>query len=279
MDDGDRRRNAGDLRGALKAYIDADAIMGVPTTTIEVARTEAALGQLLEAREAIARLLRFPAKVNEPAVFGSARRAAEALATEIAKRLPTLQVSANADPGQQPEVEVDGASVAVADARKVNPGRHTIVVRVGAAQHRETVTLVERETKMLLVDMRTHAKPNTDTSAPAAPQHHSAAAAAFLYGGYGVGAAGLVLGAITGVLSISKTNDLKRRCPANACPPGSQGDIDTAQTLGNVSNVGFAVAGLGAAVGTVGLLLVLGEKKQEVRAYVGPASAGLAGSF
>jgi hypothetical protein len=283
MDEGDRRRNAGDLRGALKAYSDADGIMGVPTTTIEVARTEAALGQLLEAREAITRLLRFPSKPNEPAVFGSARRAAEALATEIAARLPTIQVSATADPGQHADVDIDGEPIAASAPRKVNPGSHVIAVRVGTAQHSETVTLVERETKMMLVDMRTTRKqPVAETRAIASPRH-SSLAVGLLYGGYGVGAAGLLVGSITGILSISKTNSLKDRCPSNACPVGSQSDIDTAQSLGNVSTVGFVIAGIGAAVGTVGLVMVLGEKKQEdraaLKAYVGPGSAGFAGAF
>ena len=39
-----------DLEGALKRYEAAHEIMGVPTTGIEVARTRAKLGQLVEAR-------------------------------------------------------------------------------------------------------------------------------------------------------------------------------------------------------------------------------------
>jgi len=47
MAEGRSGRDKGDLKGALKAFAAADSIMHVPTTGVEVARTQAALGQLV----------------------------------------------------------------------------------------------------------------------------------------------------------------------------------------------------------------------------------------
>src|SRR4051794_22145874 len=55
-------RDKNDLRGALSRFQAADAIMRVPTTGLEVARTEAALGLLVEARDTIHRVLAIPAE-------------------------------------------------------------------------------------------------------------------------------------------------------------------------------------------------------------------------
>jgi predicted negative regulator of RcsB-dependent stress response len=49
---GDDLVKRGDTRGALEAYRRANAIMKVPTTGIEVARTSLRLGLLVEALEA-----------------------------------------------------------------------------------------------------------------------------------------------------------------------------------------------------------------------------------
>ena len=102
--------------------------------------------------------------------------------------------------------------------------------------------------------------------------------------GFGVGGAGLVLGAITGGVSISQTNTLKDSCGTNvtSCTVNAD-DYSTANTLANVSNVSFAVAGVGAVVGVIGLLMSGGEEQPtqelgEVRidlAPTGPNEVGL----
>src|SRR5262245_59359639 len=101
MEQGDTKRDKGDLQGALKAFEAADAIMRVPTTGLEVARVQVELGKLVEARETLGRLLRIPIRPNEPAPFLGARRAAEQLANELSARIPTMTVAVtNVEPGQ-----------------------------------------------------------------------------------------------------------------------------------------------------------------------------------
>jgi hypothetical protein len=100
------------------------------------------------------------------------------------------------------------------------------------------------------------------------------------YIAFGVGGAGLVLGIVAGGVTIAKTNALGGKCDAsNVCTKSLRGDFDEANTFANVSNVGFIVAGIGAAVGTT--LLVLSVRKAPAQASVvaGPGFVGVKGAF
>src|SRR5262245_51869629 len=66
MAEGRDLRDANDLKSALKRFQAADSIMHVPTTGLEVARTEAALGLLVEARETLQRIARLPSDSSDP---------------------------------------------------------------------------------------------------------------------------------------------------------------------------------------------------------------------
>src|SRR5262249_29380095 len=86
------KRAANDHKGALQAFQAADAIMHVPTTGLEVARTHAALGQLVEARENALRVARSTPEPDEPAPFKRAREEATQLVDDLGKRIPTITV-------------------------------------------------------------------------------------------------------------------------------------------------------------------------------------------
>lgn len=101
--------------------------------------------------------------------------------------------------------------------------------------------------------------------------------------GFGVAAAGSILGGITGGISLSQASDLEDQCPNDVCPPDKEGDVDGMMTLGHVSTVSFVVAGVGAAVGVVGLLLPGGDESPEgdvaLQPVIGPGVLGLRGVF
>ena len=112
MDDGDKKLADGNVKGALDSYTKADALMSVPTTGLEVARTQVKLGLLLQARETLGKVLRLPVTPNEPAPFAAARKAAETLNSEIVGRVPSIQVvMTNGEPSQAPQVFVDGEEI------------------------------------------------------------------------------------------------------------------------------------------------------------------------
>jgi hypothetical protein len=296
MEEGDKKRESSDLKGALKAYEAADAIMKVPTTGLEVARTQAALGLLIEAKETLSKVLRIPPRPNEPAPFTAARKAADTMNTEITAKIPSIQVTvSNADPQPAPQVLVDGDPIPPAAAsvpRKVNPGNHVVLVRASGTEKRQEVSVLERDTKVVNIDFKDAkeltAKP-VDTPKP--KPSGGGSYKGMMYGGFGVAVVGVGVGAVTGLMSISKTNELKEICPNNGCPAGKQGDIDSATSLGNISTVAFVIGGIGLGVGIVGLVLSNGDKKEppataarafapeRIRAVLGPSYAGVAGSF
>lgn len=256
MDDGFDHREKGDESSALKAFGAADTIMNVPTTAIEVAKSQAALKMLVEAQATAIRVTKMPVRAKEPAPFVQARKDAEALLIELAARVPTLQIEiAGVKDGDSPEVRVDNDAVAseeLRSPRKLNPGPHRVVVRLAGEERSESVTLVERDSKTVTVDMSGiggHAKKDDDAKPSVAPK-------VLLFGGFGLGVAGIGVGTIAGIMSFSAVSSAKQNCVGNQCTASSAGpDIDRAKTLGNVATVAFVVGGAGLAAGVVGLLL------------------------
>jgi hypothetical protein len=98
---------------------------------------------------------------------------------------------------------------------------------------------------------------------------------------FGVGGAGLVLGAITGGIALGDHSSLSNKC-GGGCPASAQGDLDSYHLMGTLSTVGFIVAGVGAATGAV-LLLVQPKETTASGFHVAPAiglgSVGAVGSF
>jgi PEGA domain len=152
LDDGDRKFSAKDYAGALKSFQAADSMMGVPTTGIEVARAEEALGQLAEAHDKLLEVTRYPQKPGEPAAFTKARADAAVRAEKIGARIPTLKVTLSGPPGGTDiTVTIDGETVPAAAAtlpRKIDPGKHSVVASArGYADAKADVTLREVEAK------------------------------------------------------------------------------------------------------------------------------------
>lgn len=302
MDDGDAKRDKNDFKAALKSYEAADAIMHVPTTGLEVARAQAQLGMLLEARETLGRVNRLPPKPGEPAPFTAARKTAETLTAEIGARIPSVTVLVtNGEPGQTTVVVFDGEIVppaASAAPRKVNPGRHNIVARSGSLEKKQDIDVLEREAKTVTIDLKPSKgvvpmpPPGGDetvstTSSP------SSLPKILIFGGFGLGIVGVGVGSVTGLMSISKVNDVKKGCPNDVCPTTSQPDIDSAKSLGTISTVAFIAGGVGIGAGVIGLVLQSKQSSTEsapppgtsakstltVRPDVGPTSLGLHGTF
>jgi hypothetical protein len=289
MAEGDKKRESGDLTGALKAFQQADTIMNVPTTGLEVARVQVRLGKLLEARDTLARVIRIPVSAGEPGVFATARKTAETLNAELGERVPGVRIKViGADPGVEPQIAVDGETVpsSIAAPRKLNPGAHEVVVTSGAVERRQSFTLAERETRDVSVDLSPAAPPPPpDETGPKG----AGPGKALMYGGFGVGAVGLAVGSITGLMSISKVSSIREGCVDNRCPPEKQSDIDSAKSLGTVSTVAFIVGGVGVGVGIVGLVMTSSDKPTQGQARarksvavapeVGLGWVGLRGAF
>lgn len=277
MTEGRTDRDKGDLKGALKAFQGADAIMHVPTTGLEVAKTQAAMGLLVEARDTALRVARSPAAAGEPAPFKAARDAASSLNDDVEPRIPSVTVTLkNVPDGATPSLTIDDASVpaaAIGEPRKVNPGHHVIVAKANGAEAKSEVDLAEKEHKDVAIELPAGgaavaaggaaeggaAAGTGDTGAtPEQPSTggKSGFSKGMMFGGFGLAGAGLIAGTITGVLSMSKTNSIKSSpsCANNVCGPGEYSDISSAKSMATISTVSFIVAGAGGVIGVIGLL-------------------------
>lgn len=306
MQEGRDLRDKGDAKGALQRFQGANGIMHVPTTALEVARTQVALGLLVEARDTVASIRLMPAAGGEPPQFKEARDKADELDASLEGRIPALTIVVRgAAEEAAPELAIDGVQVPPAAAalpQRVDAGHHLVVAKTRGATAQQEVDVTEGEQKKIELTLVATGETSSATpeespfepppppppppQAPPAPAT-SHSPTSLTYAGFGVGGLGLVVGAIAGGLSWSKTSSLSGECNATKrCAGQGASDYDTAKTLALVSNVGFAVAVAGAAVGVVSL--VVGHPSDRnaaqapparVEAWVGPGSAGLRGSF
>jgi hypothetical protein len=233
---------------------------------------------------------------KEPGPFKAARDAATALGEELAERIPSLTINVrNVPDGATAQVTIDGAPVppqTTGEPRKLDPGHHVVVAKAGTAEGKQEVDLAERDAKTIAVELPAEAAaPASDTSTEAQPAQEDAgrspASKALVIGGFGAAGVGLIVGSITGILSLSKTSSIKSSaaCEGSVCNPSEDGDISSARTMATVSTVSFVVAGAGAVAGVVGLLIhgPGSTKENPAAAWIeptfSPGSFGVRGRF
>ena len=298
-------RDAGDVKGALEKFKAAHALAGTPITGVELGKTYAALGQLVEAREAFLEVGRMPPAPKESENAKAARAEAAKLEAEIALRIPSITVKLTGVPeGATATVTIDGALIpaaAVGLPRKVNPGEHVIAAKVGDGKESSVeITVAEKESKdaPLVVEApkttataTTIATPTTTTTTtnggpPVLPVTKSERTLSpWFWVGIALTGVGVASGAVTGILSTSKASKVKSECNNTDCPPSAQSDIDGAKATGTIATVSFIVAGVGATIAVVAF--VTGgsggddkvSTKPRVNLAVGPGSLAVVGAF
>lgn len=289
MAKGRARRSKGDLEGALEAFRAADALVDAPTIELEVGLTLERLGRLVEAKDALMRVIRFPEEKGEPRAFTQARKKAEEAIHALDPRIPEVTFELRGlPPDRTPQLRVDDIRVppeTVALPRKLDPGVHRVAATVDVERRSVEFELAERETKTVVLDF-TGARFSSrapQRKKPVAPQPEEPSIPTLAYIGLGVGAAGVAVGSVAGVLALSHESDAASACEDNRCPPSVHGDVDAAKSAATVSTVAFVIGGIGTAVG-LSAILVSGKHSDEkvavtVRAHLAPFGAGLQGTF
>ena len=225
--------------------------MHVPTTGFEVAKAQQALGQLVEARETVANVLKLPINASDPPPFAEARAKADALGKELDKLIPQLKIRVSSADPKATSVTIDDAPVASVDTpARVNPGKHVVTGKTeGAPDARQEITVAAGETK----DVELRIEKGATTPTPPPPERKGLPTLSLI--GFGVGAAGLVVGTVTGILAISAEGDIGDRCQGTRCGREVQDDLDSAKTKATISTIGFIVAGVGIAASVVGFFI------------------------
>jgi hypothetical protein len=279
--------DAGDYAAALPDYQAADRIMGVPTTRAAVGRTQAKLGLLVEARATMASVAQIATRPDEPQAFTDARAEAKDAAASIAARIPTLVVVI--EPAAA-VASVDGRAVTSQhSAVSLNPGPHTVVAEAaGFRRYEELVELAEGDRRTLTLRLLpaggVPAPLPPDEAAPVAeaPRKSNSTGPILMGVGFGVGGAGLILGAVAGGLASAATSDLKNRCTDDRCPRATtEDDYQSALSLAHASTAGFVIAGVGAAIGVVGIVVLLRapDESAPMALRLGPSRVGVEVGF
>jgi hypothetical protein len=240
---GDDLMTRKDYEKALEAYRRADDIMGVPTTSIEVGKVSLLLDKLVEARAAFEKAASYPRRDDEPEPFTRARKEARKQLERVSPRIPRLSVSVRGlKDGDRAEVTLDDEPIETGEEIMLDPGSHQVAASAsGYVTASEDLLLEEYDQRDVTLSLR---------EAPTSLWP-------MVWAGYGVAGAGVIIGSITGGLSLRQANEVKRSCgndPTN-CP--NNVPIDSSRTLAHVSTASFVIAGVAAGFGTAGLIISL----------------------
>lgn len=266
---------------AAEALRKADQLDPTPQRKLDLARSLVELGKLVEASSLLNGV------VNDGAAGKGLKDAAKKQLAQVEPRIPWLSVHV-VGPAAGAHVEVDGKEVQAEAEAPVDPGQHAVGADADGYESGDTrVTLAEGEHKQVTITLTPVA--SVEKPKPAASGTKIPAIAAF-----GVGAVGLGVGAVFGILAFSDADKAKSFCDGNKCParPEVVNARNSSIANGNVSTVGFVVGGVGVAAGIVLLLTVgsSGEKAAEPKkdaitlvpylgAGEGSGEAGVVGRF
>jgi hypothetical protein len=289
---------AGDYATAQDLFHRAYALVSAPTLSLREARALEKLGRLVEAAEAYVRTTRTRVAPDSPDVFQQAVKEAHEELAKLRPRIPRLKIIVEGADGSELEVRMDGRPVRkelVGVESPANPGNHAFdaVTRNGAGA-RGTVALAEGESKSVVLRLEpgkaSRQLPAASSAAPAPATGDRPLLSAssgsgqrtFGFVALGVGAAGLGVGVVTGLMAASRHSSAEEGCPNGQCVEGSSAaeDLDAFRTLRTVSTVGYVVGAVGLAGGLT--LLLTAPKPQDsawVSPYLGPGKAGVMGAF
>jgi hypothetical protein len=293
----------GNCPAAIEKLERAEALYHAPTMLGRLGECQVQVGQIVIGTENLNRVAREQLPANSPKAFQDAQERARRVLEQALPRIAYLVLHV-APEGIGTTVTVGEGVVPPAllgAERPTDPGTYEIVASApGYMPAKTTVTLGEgarQEITMTLSPDPAQAAKPPEAPAPlptsgiaspistGAPRDSGATARdnTLAYVLLGVGGAGLLTGTITGLLAISKKNDLE--CRNDRCPPDQHDTLDSARTMALVSTIGFGVGIAGGAAGTV--LLLMGGK-EATTAHVGSVTAqpfvaanavGVVGSF
>jgi hypothetical protein len=271
--------DAKDYLTAVDKFRRAEALYHAPSILVGLGRAYVGLGKFVRARESYNKVLREQLPKDAPEAFVQAVKAAKTEIAPLEDKIAwvTIAVTGTAEP----VVKLDGDEVPVAALgvkRAVDPGDHLVTAGAEGFTSDEQRFSVQSGASAD-VALTLTAQPGAGTAPAPGPAAGADSAdtgdTQRLVGfvGIGVGAAGLVVGAITGGLAMGKHSALVDACPNAACPPAEQDNLDSYRTLGLVSTIGFIAGGVLAAAGVV--VVLTAPSSSEEPAPTVSASLGL----
>jgi len=281
---------AKDYAAAADRFSRADALVHAPTLSIDWARALVWLGKLVEAQERYEQIIREGVDAKAPKSWQRALSDAGVELSQLKPRLAWITISVSG--AAEAHVTIDGVAVppaAIGVRRAVNPGSLEVRVEAqGFLGQKKAIELAEGAEDSVAFNLepdpdQQKAPPPEATKpepAPVKPRDPTA-----MYVAFGVSAAGLAVGAITGGLFLSKRSDLTGVCNANReCVSDHEDDVKQYNRLGTISAIGWGVGIAGAGVGLSLWVANRGTRSAPTKAavlhpYLGLGSVGAVGSF
>jgi hypothetical protein len=268
-----------DFATAADRFERANALFGAPTILLGLGRARLGLAKLIGAQDAFSRAANTPITADTSDAFKKAIADAQRELQAMMPRVPSVVIDVRGAPSAKvtlDDVEVPAAALGV--PRAADPGRHVIRAHApGFANGEAIVTLTEGRSEKVVIDLKPGESSEHPTPALVAPPPGTFTPSAttapsptvegtrggpmktVAYSAIGVGAAGLVVGGITGGLAISKHSSFTSECGgtdqcSSSLQAKYQSDANSYYTLASVSTVAFIAGGAVAATGLVLLL-------------------------
>jgi hypothetical protein len=267
---------AGKFDEALPLFRELVQTTQSPNARLYVGLCLQQLGKNSEAYKEMAQTVK-DASLHGDTKYDQTREAAQSELAVLNVRVGKLVVTL----GESPPglvVNVDGAPIPERDlgtSLVLEPGGHRVEASAtGLTPVTREVTLEGGETRTVTIAFSKPepvvvSKPQPAPEPPAS--HTSMRLAAFT--AVGVGAAGLIMFGVTGLMAKGKYNSLKNACGDRPCTdPKYSGDIDSGKSLQTVANVGLVVGAVGLVTG--GTLLLFSTRKDAPRASATPLPGG-----
>lgn len=270
---------AGKCDQAIEKLKRAAALYAAPTIVVPLGECQIKVGKIVAGTEKLQRVVREPLAEDAPRPFLEAKQHAQALLDQALPRIAKLVIHVKAPAGARIAVTIDGSEVPHAllgASRPTDPGTHRLVARApGFRSARRQITLSDGESKSVELELRP------------LPAHQHAAEGGMStrstigYVSLGLGAAGIGVGSVLGLVALQKKRDLDAQCPGGHCSPALAQDLANARNIGTASTISF---GVGLAAAAVGVWLVLGDSNsapadESAQLWLGVGSAGVAGKF
>lgn len=296
---------------ALEALQRSDALHPHAITTYNIGYCERELGQLTRARKQLSKALADHRARGSVELPPDLQAAAQQYLIEIEERLARVLVSIT--PGA---VAVDGGPlelagsgpaypVLLAGTREsgppevppsfsfevlLNPGEHRFVLAVKDHADVSLNRTFAPGSKTTLTLHPPEPSPAPSTPQPKAQTQPEAALAAKpnrtpAFVALGIGALGVAVGSVSGVIAFGKKDDVKAACEGND-PDACNSERDSGNRAADVSTISFIVGGAALATSAVLFLVTRGSppaptaaSKPGVRPLVGIGTLGLQGHF
>jgi len=246
-----------DYAGALALLKRASVVAASPVVGLYVARTHAALGQLVEAAGDYSAVVDGTEEKDESSSSLHVSEHARDELAQLRPRIPLVEFALGDSElrSRNLRLVVDGKMVHPGTPAQVDPGHHEVVASdADGEKTRLDFEIGEGESKTIGLSWRSEAaRANKE---PFAGSGSSSTRRTLGVVALTVGATGLGVGTVTGIAAMSRYSAAEQHCPAGRCTEGAPvpDDGSAFRALRTISAAGFVVGGAG--IGTwLGLLL------------------------